>query len=325
MILKGLTSGLAPDSKVLESLNTCTTCGICAENCPAGINPPQLIETARRELVSMGAMTRQQEDLSRRIYASGNTFGDGRDRISWLSDRRSIPKSADYIYFVGCMNSYRYPETASRTFSLLRRFNATLLPREVCCGSPLIRTGFDASRFVDENCRQISEIGASTVITGCAGCYTTLKNSYPHEFRVLSVPEFLAEHISELELKKLDLTVAYHDPCHLGRYNRIFDQPRQVIEAICRLKEMKANREAARCCGGGGGVRAGYRDLSLQIARKRLEDVGEEVDYIVTSCPLCIRNLSDAGAGDRAIDLVDLVTMALCDQDKKDYSINGQK
>jgi Fe-S oxidoreductase len=316
MILKALNSGLSADPNVLDSLNTCTTCGICTENCPAGINPPQLIETARRELVSMGTMTRQQEMLSKRIYSSGNTFGEYRDRLSWLSDRRSLPKKADYIYFVGCMSSYRYPETAARTYSLLRRFKTTLLPNEVCCGSPLMRTGFDASRFVDENCRQISDIGAGTVITGCAGCYSTLKNSYPHDFQVVSVPEFLAEHISELELKKLDLNVTYHDPCHLGRCNRIFDPPRQVIKAICSLTEMKANREAARCCGGGGGVRAGYRDLSLQIARKRLEDVGENVDYIVTSCPLCIRNLRDAGAGEKVIDLVDLVKMALCDQGK---------
>lgn len=318
MILRGLTRGLSPDSKVLESLNTCTTCGICTENCPAGINPPQMIETARRELVSMGAMTRQQEDLSRIIYASGNTFGEDRDRLSWLSDRSSIPRSSDYVYFVGCMNSYRYPETAARTYSLLSRLKATLLPKELCCGSPLMRTGYDAGRFVDENCRQISETGASTVITGCAGCYTTLKNSYPKDFRVLSIPEFLAEHISELDLKKLELTVTYHDPCHLGRHNRIFEQPRQVIEAICSLKEMKTNREAARCCGGGGGVRAGYRDLSLQMARRRLEDASDEVDYIVTSCPLCIRNLNDAGAGERAIDLVDLVTMALNDPKKAD-------
>lgn len=325
MILKGLTSGLYADSTVLDSLNACTTCGICTENCPAGINPPQLIEAARRELVSMGIMTRQQEDLSKRIYASGNTFGEARDRLSWLAHGKSIPKSADYVYFVGCMNSYRYPETAARTYSLLQRFDATLLPKEVCCGSPLMRTGFDASRFIDENCRQISEIGASTVITGCAGCYSTLKNSYPHDFQVVSVPEFLAEHISELDLKRLDLTVAYHDPCHLGRCNRIFEQPRKVIKAICRLEEMKANREAARCCGGGGGVRAGYSDLSLQIARRRLEDVGENVDYIVTSCPLCIRNLSDAGAGEKAIDLVDLVTMALCDQDKKDHQSNAKR
>lgn len=311
MILKGLTCGLQPDLQVLGSLNTCTTCGICTENCPAGVNPPEIIENARRQLVSLGKMTCQQADLSRNIFASGNTFGDGRDRLSWLTDRGILTKKADYVYFAGCMNSYRYTETAANTFALLNRFGATMLPAEQCCGSPLLRTGFDARRFIDGNCRQIANTGAKTVITGCAGCYTTLKKSYPQDFRVLSVPEFLAERISEMDIKPLDLTVTYHDPCHLGRHNQIYEQPRQVIRAICRLKEMKTSGKAARCCGGGGGVRAGYKDLSLKMAKKRLEDVPGEVDYIVTSCPLCIRNLRDAGAGEKVIDLVDLVAMAM--------------
>jgi fumarate reductase (CoM/CoB) subunit B len=311
MILKGLTCGLQPDRQVLESLNSCTTCGICTENCPAGVNPPEMIESARRQLVSQGVMTCQQEDLCRNIFASGNTFGDASDRLSWLKDRSLLAEKADYVYFAGCMNSYRYTKTAANTFALLHRFGATMLPAEQCCGSPLMRTGFDASPFVDENCRQIARTKAGTVITGCAGCYTTLKKSYPQDFRVLSVPEFLAERISEIDIKPIDLTVTYHDPCHLGRHNQIYEQPRRVIQAICRLKEMKTSGKAARCCGGGGGVRAGYKDLSLQMAKKRLVDVPEGVDYIVTSCPLCIRNLRDAGAGEKVIDLVDLVAMAM--------------
>jgi len=311
MVIKAMSSGLQADLDVLDSLNSCTTCGICTENCPAGVNPPDLIERARRELVTRGSMTRSQVDLSRNIFESGNTFGDPRDRLAWLQNRRLLKKKAEYVYFVGCMNSYRNPATAARTFAILSRFGATLLPAEQCCGSPLIRTGFDAARFVDENSRQIEEIGAKTVITGCAGCYTTLKKNYAKQFEVVSVSEFLAEHISELAPKSLDLTVTYHDPCHLGRHNKIYEQPRRLIEAICRLKEMKATRKDARCCGGGGGVRAGYRDLSLQMARRRLQDVPDGVDYIITSCPLCIRNLRDAGAGEKVIDLVDLVAKAV--------------
>ena len=311
MVIKGLSSGLPADKDVLDSLNTCTTCGICTENCPAGVNPPDLIESARRELVCAGRMTREQADLSKNIFESGNTFGDPRDRLSWLQDRSLLKEKAEYVYFVGCMNSYRNTETAARTFALLSRFGATLLPAEKCCGSPLLRTGFDARRFVDENSRQIEEIEARTVITGCAGCYTTLKKNYARQFQVVSVSEFLAEHISELNIKPLDLTVTYHDPCHLGRHNEIYEQPRRVIEAVCHLMEMKTSGKAARCCGGGGGVRAGYRDLSLQMARRRLQDVPDGVDYIVTSCPLCIRNLRDAGAGEKVIDLVDLVARAV--------------
>lgn len=312
MIIKELTSGrLQADGDALRSLNTCTTCGLCTESCPAGISPPDIIERARRSLVSQGKMTLEQDDLSRHIFQTGNTFGSGEDRLAWLRNKSLIKEKADYVYFVGCMNSYRYQETTKKTFSILGRFGATLLAGEQCCGSPLLRMGFDARELIEENSRQIREIGARTVITGCAGCYTTLKNSYGNKFQVLSVPEFLAQHISEIDLKPLDITVTYHDPCHLGRHNRVYEQPRQVIRAICRLVEMKSNRKDARCCGGGGGVRAGYKDLSLQMARRRLEDVPANVDYIVTSCPLCIRNLRDGGGGERVIDLVDLVGMAM--------------
>jgi Fe-S oxidoreductase len=107
------------------------------------------------------------------------------------------------------------------------------------------------------------------------------------------------------------LTVTYHDPCHLGRGSGIFDPPRKVIKAICDLEEMRSNRQDARCCGGGGGVRAGYPDLSLEIARRRLLDVPAGVEAIVSCCPLCIRNLRDAGGEVEVIDLVDLVARAL--------------
>lgn len=316
MIADRLLDGSLPDASAIDSLNTCTTCGICTEICPAGIDPPVLIEDARRGLVGRGFATARHASLSQKIALCGNTFGDSIDRLSWLSDRSRLRERAEYVYFVGCMNSYRYRDTAARTFDILERFGATVLPAEQCCGSPLLRTGFDASRQIRANLDQIRKIGAHTVITGCAGCYTTLLKSYfgtdrPGGVRVLSVPEFLDEHLDELDLRRLDLAVAYHDPCHLGRRHKIYDQPRHVIESICTLLEMKASRDRSRCCGGGGGVRAGYSDLSLEMAARRLEDVPDGADYIVTSCPLCVRNLSDAGAGSRVIDLLDLVAMAL--------------
>jgi fumarate reductase (CoM/CoB) subunit B len=314
--MRGLHDGLVPGPDVLDSLNTCTTCGICTVSCPAGMKPPDLIESARRELVFSGIMTQQQAELKDCLFSSGNVFDDPGDRLAWLKGKRSkdgrlTGTKANAVYFVGCLNSYRYPDTAAKTFDFLRRFGATILPDEQCCGSPLVRTGFDAGRFRESNLRQIRKIRADTIITGCAGCYSTLKRDYPPDLRVMSVPEFLAGRLSELDLKPLDMTVTYHDPCHLGRHNGIYEQPRQVIESICRLKEMRSNRESARCCGGGGGVRVGYRDLSLRMAMRRLADVPEGVDCIVTSCPLCIRNLRDAGAGEKVIDLVDLVAAAI--------------
>ena len=317
MVAKALSEGLAPDASVLDSLNTCTTCGICAAKCPAGANPPAIVQAARRGLVSQGVMTEAQAGFRAKVAGSGNTFGEVGDRLGWLSDAGAIKEKADAVYFVGCLDSYRYPEVAAKTFDILRRFGVALLPEERCCGSPLIRTGSSALKVIDENLRQIREMKAKTIITGCAGCLSTLKRDYPPEFEVVSVPEFLAERLSVLRPRRLDLTVTYHDPCHLGRHAGIFDPPREVIKAICRLVEMKRSREDARCCGGGGGVRAGYPELSLEIAKRRLQDVPAGVDAIVSCCPLCIRNLSDAGAGAGAevevevIDLVDLVARSI--------------
>jgi len=309
LVVKSIFDGEKIDQNGIDSLNTCTTCGICTENCPADVNPPEIIQSARRTLVSQGIMTEAQLDLSRKVMTTGNVFDSSSDRLGWLSDPKKLQKKADYVYFVGCLDSYRYPEVAAKTFQILSRFGVTLLPDEQCCGSPLLRTGSDAGKFIEHNLEQIRATGAKTVVTGCAGCYTTLKNDYPQEFQVLSVPEFLAMHLSELDIKPLDMTVTYHDPCHLGRHNGIYDPPREVIKAICNLEEMKTNRENARCCGGGGGVRAGYGDLSLKIAKRRLKDVPEGAEFIVTTCPLCIRNLRDAGG--QVLDLVELVAKAI--------------
>jgi fumarate reductase (CoM/CoB) subunit B len=317
LIIKRLQDGKSASSDDLNSLGTCTTCGICTESCPAGVEPPDLIECARKDLAGSGIMTEKQAILNEDVRATGNVFGETAVRQSWLSDPAAFRNRADYVYFAGCLASFRYPKVAAKTFDLLRRFDVTMLKDERCCGSPLLRTGFNASSVMESNKRQIREIGAKTVIIGCAGCYSTLKEDYQGEFEVVSIPEFLAVHISSLDIEPLDLTVTYHDPCHLGRRHKIYDEPRKVIEAICSLKEMKASRNRSRCCGGGGGVRSGYNELSLKMARKRLLDVPDGVDFIVTSCPLCIRNLNDAGGGGKVIDLVELVSMAFNDEEMR--------
>ncbi len=301
-------------SWALDSIGTCTTCALCTQMCPAGVKSSKLIEDARRVLASRDIIGEWQRTIRDNISKTGNSLGESRGKREWLSllgsrAFKEIKDRAESVYFAGCMASYRYPETAARTFEILSGFGVALLPAEQCCGSPLLRTGLDASGCMEENLRQIREMDVDVVITGCAGCYTTLKNDYPG-VNVVSVAEFLADRISEIEIRPLDITVAYHDPCHLGRMNGIFEPPRKVIKEICELEEMEKNRELARCCGGGGGVRAGYRDISLKIARRRLADAPPEVNYIVTACPMCVRNLNEAGGYGKIIDLVDLVAIA---------------
>ena len=118
------------------------------------------------------------------------------------------------------------------------------------------------------------------------------------------------------KLKKLDVKVTYHDPCHIGRHMGIYDEPRQILEEIAELIEIRTNRYAASCCGAGGGVKKGFPELALEIAENRIKEAEETgADYIASTCPFCYRNLSDAinslNSKMKMVDLVDLVLRSL--------------
>lgn len=312
LVALGIAQGLEADDAVLDSLNMCTTCGLCEKLCPSGASPVKLVEHTRHILVSQGKMSRAQTDIVSRAKEFGNSLGEKGKRTAWLGDSaKDVKDMAGYVYFAGCLGSYRYPELTKRTFDILKRFDVTVLKDEVCCGSPLLRTGSDPQDLISRNLEQIRATGAHTIITGCAGCYTTLKNDYPGELKVVHVSEFLAERLSELNLKRLGIKVSYHDPCHLGRCNGVFDAPRKIITTICDLEEMKNNRERSRCCGAGGGVLRGYPELSLELSKRRLSDIPSGVDHLITSCPLCRTNLKRGDPSVEVLDIIDLVEMAM--------------
>ena len=125
-------------------------------------------------------MTDAQKLIRADALEKGNPLGESKERMAWLGDSRNdLPEKSEYVFFAGCLASYRYPEITKKTFDILRKFGVTVLEEEVCCGSPLLRTGSDPSELMSKNLEQIKKIGAHTVITGCAGCYTTLKKRFP--------------------------------------------------------------------------------------------------------------------------------------------------
>lgn len=332
LIIRDAYEGNLTDESVFDSINTCTTCGYCAVACPAGVHPPELVESARSGLVAQGKMTPVQMKIRDTVTQFSNTLSDSGPRLGWLKRLKEsesagtdlvIPENPKAVYFVGCLDAYRYPETAAGTYQILNKMGVGLLEDEKCCASPLLRLGFvdEAAVLIRHNIDQIKKSGADTVIAGCAGCFNTLKNNYEINYemngiKIVTVSEYLVSHLEDLKkagLQKLDLKVTYHDPCHSGRHNGVYDEPRALIHEIVgknNLIEMSAIRDKSRCCGGGGGVRSGYSDLSLAMAKRRLKDVPKGVDYIVTTCPLCLRNLRDADGDIPVIDLIELIKMA---------------
>ncbi len=306
MLCLGYLEGAGWIEGVSDSLYTCTTCGACSFICPSGVDVDSIVEYLRREYLKSHKDGRIEEMYEAiRIY--GNPMGDTRSRWWWLEGVNGITlrRRSDIIYFAGCLLSYRSREVAVSTLRILADFGVALLEDERCCGSPLLRLGVENPPTMEDNIRQIEESGAELILTSCPGCYMTLKNDYNLDCSVMHTAEFFSEHLDEIDPGRLGITVTYHDPCHLARGEGVIEEPRAVIERICKLHEMKRSRELSGCCGGGGGVRSGYHNLSRAITVRRLEDVPPDADLIVTTCPLCIINLSDGGGN--VIDLAQLI------------------
>jgi len=306
LLARALAEDVPPSDAMRNSFYTCLTCAICTVTCPSGARPDYVVEAARQEMVAAGAAPEYYEAVRDSILTCGNPLDETAPRAAWAP--AGAKGKSDLIFWAGCLESYRGQKAAQATFKILSRFGARLLDDERCCGSPLLRLGGEPVTR-EHNLRQIERSDAKTIVTGCSGCYKTLKQDYELDIEVLHVSQFLARRVDDLGLRPLPLKVSYHDPCHLGRGMNVYDEPRTIINKICTLREMASSRQDARCCGGGGGVRRGYKQLARSVAQKRLAERPADVEYIVTACPMCNENL--AAAGGNVIDICELVSLAL--------------
>jgi heterodisulfide reductase subunit D len=336
LIARALLEGkLDYTQKLVESVYTCCACGLCTELCAmfegAKVDTPKIIRAWREEIVEKGL---GPPDILREVNYSTETnhnpFGKAaNERRRWLNGIE-IARKADVLYFVGCYASYKQPEIARSASNILgkSKVNFTVLEDEKCCGLPQMWNGEAklGEKLVSSNVAAIKETGAKKVVATCPGCYMALKSDYPEitgkalDFEVYHMSEFLADLVDRgaLEFKRVDKRVTYHDPCHLGRYSKIYDQPRKVIEAIpgIELREMKRNRADSACCGSGIVVAPTFPKLSLSIGEKRILEAKETgAETIVTTCPSCVTQLKLAARRTRAqievVDLVDLVGKAM--------------
>jgi len=317
-----------------DTVFRCTLCGNCQEVCPVGIQLKDLWLSMRQDMVHSSAYPKKIDMIKNNLAKSRNVFDeDNEERADWVDDMRNAPDhrfikdSAEVVYFTGCVSSFfpmvqKIPMALGETLEVSGVDFTLLGEEEWCCGFPLLGAGLRelAGEFIEHNIKAIQQKGAKKIIFACPSCYQMWREYYPDEFEIFHVTEFLIELIKDEQLqpKELPMTVTYHDPCDLGRGARVFEAPRDIIHSIpgVNLVELSDNRESCMCCGGGGNLEMIDTKLSVEIARRKIDDVmmtGAEA--VITSCQQCVRTMNTYVRRNKipieVMDITELVKRAL--------------
>ena len=298
----------------VDAIYKCTGCGNCEEICHAKIELVALWEKVRKWLADEGvAPLPVHKKLEKSIIANGNPYGEPKKkRDAWWPEEvpRTTPPQA--IFFAGCTGSYRMQNIPKAAVTVLDRAGVTvncLGENEVCCTSPLLRTGINMQTLEasKEVVSKADALGAKDMVMSCSGCYKTVSSNYVEYYgkpgqNVYHITQYVDKLIANRKLplnNEFKAKVTYHDPCHLGRHSKVFEEPRNIPKKIKGVEfvEMERNRENSRCCGAGGGYKSAFNDFAVNIAAERIRDaeaVGAEV--IATACPFCVLNLKQGAA-----------------------------
>lgn len=332
LIARALTEQKLRYSQELASmLFTCFLCGACDSKCSqaAKIKVTEITRAMRSDAISAGIFLDKLIPGAKTLSESHNIYGESptkRNALLPSFSRQNV--KADLLYFPGCVITFRYPQIAYNTLKVLSYagIDFTLLGEEEwCCGNPFLFMGMlsEAKEFALHNVERIRAKGIKTVLTSCAGCYKVLSQEYPkilgeQPFKVMHITQFLDKLIDGGYVKFKSSSyakVTYHDPCEIGRYAGIYEEPRSIIQSIPQLKlvEMEKNRENSWCCGGGGSVNIVHTRLALSVGELRIRHAEETgAKTLVTACPSCVQMLELASKRRRSeIKVVDIASLVL--------------
>lgn len=302
-----------------EQIWFCTTCRACLEVCPVYVGALDPIRRVRSSEIEDGSRVPPLlANALETLYRFGNPWEPSkRKRGEWPAGLE-VPDltegaTADLCYFVGCTTSFdTRAQKPARAFVRILRYAGvsygTLGQKETCCGDIARRAGEEGlfEEQVEKTAGLLERYGVSDLVTSSPHCFNLLKNEYPARpdgaapLRVRHYTQVLEELASRGLLngaRPLGLTVTFHDPCYLGRYNSIYDAPREVIRAVpgVRLVEMARHGRDSLCCGGGGARMWQELEGERRLAEVRIEEAAATgADAVVTACPYCLVMLEDA-------------------------------
>jgi len=318
-----------------DTLWACTTCRACEEVCPVTIeHVPRIIAMRQGQTLMAEAYPKELNAALKGLERNGNPWGIGYDKRADWAEGLDVKIMADapdvdYLLWVGCAGSFddRSKKVSKSLVRILQnagiRF-AILGVEEKCTGDFARRVGNEMlfQMMARENIETLNTYKVKKIITACPHCLNALKHDYPQmggNYEVIHHTEFIEQLVQggKIKLKPLlDGSLTYHDPCYLGRYNTIFEQPRSILRSISKdgFRELDRCGRESFCCGAGGGRMWMEETIGKRINLVRSEEiVAQKVSNVAVACPFCLTMIED-GMKDlgqeeaiRTLDIAELV------------------
>ncbi len=298
-----------------DMLWACTTCRACEEVCPVTIEQvPRIIAMRQGQTLMAEAYPNELNTAFKGLERNANPWGIGYDKRADWADGLDIKIMADdsdveYLFWVGCAGSFddRSKKVSVSLAKILQKAGvsfAILGTEEKCTGDFARRAGNEMlfQMMAEANVETLNNYKVKKIITACPHCLNVLKHEYPQlggNYEVIHHTEFIDQLIKLGKITldpSFDESLTYHDPCYLGRYNSVYDQPRSILKSVSKngLKELDRSGKESFCCGGGGARMWMEENIGKRINVERAEEIVEkQVKNVAVACPFCLTMLED--------------------------------
>ncbi len=298
-----------------DTLWACTTCRACEQVCPVTIeHVPRIIAMRQGQTLMAGEYPNELNVAFKGLERNGNPWGIGYDKRADWAEGLGVKTMAedpdvDYLLWVGCAGSFddRSKKVSVSLVKILQKAGvsfAILGTQEKCTGDFARRAGNEMmyQMMAQENIETLNNYKVKKIIAACPHCLNTLAHEYPQmggNYEVVHHTQFIEELIKSGKItlnKSLEGSLTYHDPCYLGRYNSIYDQPRSILQTLSKdgLTELNRHGQESFCCGAGGGRMWMEETIGKRINLERAEEiVDQKVTNLAVACPFCLTMLED--------------------------------